>query len=136
MSEDKDQNSTSHHGFWLGMILGGLIGAAAAYWASTDDKDELKKDLLKKGKILLKNLDELKEEAQEKGTEIKEVVEEKVEKGVEEIPEVAQKAVRSVQGVADRAIGEIVKAAGDVENSAHRQARKFFLKQGKPLVKK
>lgn len=139
---NEEENSRTKSGFWLGVILGGLVGAVAAYLA-VDDKSELRKSLLKKGKILLDHLEDFKDEAVEKGEEVKKDVTEKISDvkeeirdKVEEIPEVAQEAVENVQEVANQAISQIVKAADKTEANAHKKARLFFLKKGKPLVKK
>lgn len=139
---DNDENK-GNIGFWLGVILGGLIGAAVTYLAAADDKDELKRNLIKKGKILLKNLGEFKEGVEEKGAEIKEdvvgrveEVREGIQEKAEEIPEVAQEAVEKVQEEANKAIANIVKAADKAEIQAHQKARNFFLSKGRPLAKK
>lgn len=139
---NEEENSRTKSGFWLGMILGGLVGAVAAYLA-VDDKSELRKSLITKGKILLDHLEDFKDEAVEKGEEIKEGVVEKikdvreeVQDKIEEIPEAAQEAVENVQEVANEAIAKIVKVADKTEANTHKKARLFFLKKGKPLVKK
>ncbi len=128
-------------GFWLGVVLGGVIGAAVAYLA-TEDKSQLRKNLIKKGKVLLEHWDDFKDDAADKGKEIqKEVVEkfddvkENIQDKVEELPDIAQEAVEKVQEEANRAITQIVKTADNAEVHAHQQARKFFLSKGKPLVK-
>jgi len=141
-----EENNTSGNGgssgFWLGVILGGVVGAAIAYLA-TEDKSQLRKNLIKKGKVLLEHLDDLKDDAADKGKEIqKEVVEkfddvkENIQDKVEELPDIAQEAVEKVQEEANRAITQIVKTADNAEVQAHKQARKFFLSKGRPLVKK
>jgi len=100
----------NHVDFWLGVVLGGLVGAALALFVATDDKDELKKNLLKKGKILLKHFGDLCKDVEEKGEEIKEGVVRKIEK--------------------------VKETANQTENQIHQKTRKFFLSKGKPLVKK
>jgi len=109
MSEEPE-NKSGHGGFWFGMILGGLIGAVLAVFATADDKDELKKNLLKKGKIFLKHLGDIREEVEEKGEDVKEGVVEK--------------------------LSEVKEAADKTETRIHQKARKFFLSKGRPLVKK
>ena len=141
-----EENHTSDrgggNGFWLGVVLGGVIGAAVAYLA-TEDKSQLRKNLIKKGKVLLEHWDDFKEDAERSGRKIEkkvsaefEEVKEEVQDRVEEIPAVAQEAVENVQETANKAITEIVRAADKAEVQAHHQARKFFLSKGRPLVKK
>jgi len=144
-SGEIEENNTGCNGgssgFWLGVILGGVVGAAIAYLA-TDDKSQLRKNLIKKGRVLLEHWDDFKEDAERSGRKIEkkvaaefEDVKEEVQGKVEEIPEVAQEAVENVQEEADKAIANIVKTADTAEIQAHQKARKFFLSKGKPLVK-
>lgn len=136
--EQKRQNS----GFLLGIVLGGIVGAAVAYLA-VDDKSQLRKNLIKKGKVLLNYLDDLKDDVADKGKEIQKEavkkfgdVKENIQDKVEELPGIAQEAVEKVQEEANKAIIQIVKTADKAEVQAHKQARKFFLSKGKPLVKR
>jgi len=63
-SGEIEENNTGCNGgssgFWLGVILGGVVGAAIAYLA-TDDKSQLRKNLIKKGRVLLEHWDDFKE---------------------------------------------------------------------------
>lgn len=136
MSDSSQEGNHNGNLFWLGMVFGGIVGATAAFLATADDENKIKRTLIKKGKTLLENLGEFKEDVEEKGEELKEEVQERVQEGMKEIPEVAQEAVENVQKAANSAISEIVKAADSAENSVHHEARKFFLKKGKPLLKK
>ncbi len=139
---DEPEKKSSNTGFLLGAILGGIIGATIAYLA-TDDKSQLRRNLIKKGKILLENLDDFREEAGERGKKIEKEVVKKIEEvkeelqdKIEQIPEVAQEAVETVQRAADKQVAKVVKVADKTENKLHQNARKFFLKKGKPLAKK
>jgi len=142
-TDDKDKGLNS--GFWLGMIFGGIVGAVVTYLA-TEDKSQLKKSLLEKGKILLEHWDDFKDEVEEKGKKLEKVekkfvgeleeTKEEAQEMIAEIPAVAQDAVERVQQEANEAIANIVKTADNAEIQAHRQARKFFLSKGRPLVKK
>ena len=143
--DEIEENTTELHGggsgFWLGAIFGGLLGAGIAYLV-TEDKSQLRKNLIKKGKILLEHWDDFKEDAEKSGRKIErraaaefEDIKEGVQEKVEEIPVVAQEAVEKVQEEADKAIANIVKTADTAEIQAHQKARKFFLSKGKPLVK-
>lgn len=140
--EENGAVEKNNSGFWLGAVLGGVIGAAVAYLA-VDDKSQLRKNLIKKGKVLLNYLDDLKDDAADKGKEIQkeavkkfEDVKENIQDKVEELPDITQEAVEKVQEEANRAITQIVKTADNAEVQVHKQARKFFLSKGKPLVKK
>jgi len=120
VSETPESSGGKSSGFLLGIILGAIVGAAAAYLA-TDDKSNLRKQLLKKGKVILDHWEDFKDDSSEKAQEIKEAVVEKVES----IPEAAQEVVENVKKTADK-----------VEMQTHKQARNFFLSKGKPLAKK
>lgn len=52
----------SDNSFLAGLVLGGVIGAGLAFVFGQEDKDELKKSLVKKSKTALKNLGEILEE--------------------------------------------------------------------------
>lgn len=143
--DETEENTAECHnggsGFWLGAILGGLLGAGIAYLV-TEDKSELRKNLIKKGKVLLEHWDDFKDDAEKTGRKIERKaaaefadIKEGVVEKVDEIPTVAQEAVEKVQEEADKAIANIVKTADSAESKAHRQARNFFLSKGKPLVK-
>lgn len=54
----------SDNSFLTGLVLGGMIGAGVAFLFGKDDKDELRKELVKKGKTALKNLGEILEEGE------------------------------------------------------------------------
>lgn len=143
--DEFEENQTESHsggsGFWLGAILGGLLGAGIAYLV-TEDKSQLRKNLIKKGKILLEHWDDFKDDAEKSGRKVEkrlvaefEDIKEGAQEKAEEIPVVAQEAVEKVQEEANKAIANIVKTADKAEIQAHQQARKFFLSKGKPLAK-
>lgn len=143
--DEIEENTTEGHGgsggFWLGAVLGGLLGAGIVYLV-TEDKSQTRKNLIKKGKVLLEHWDDFKDDAEKSGRKIEKKavaefadIKEGVAEKVDEIPTVAQEAVEKVQEEADKAIANIVKTADSAEIQAHRQARKFFLSKGKPLAK-
>lgn len=139
---DEVEQKNPNNGFLLGVVLGGIVGAAIAYLA-VDDKSALRKNLVKKGKILLDHLDDFKEDAEQKGMQIQkevvkriEEVKEEVADKVEQIPETTAAAVETIQKAADKEVARVVKVADKAENNLHQKARKFFLKKGKPVAKK
>jgi len=128
---DKEEGQVHHSsGFLIGLLVGGLLGAVAAYFAAADKED--KERLIAKGKELLGSIKDFGEEVKEKGERVVEEVKEKVE----DFPEAAQDAVESVQVAAKEAIAKITQVADQTENKARYPAKKFFLSRGKPLVKK
>ena len=56
--------------FLTGLLIGGLLGAAVAYVLGTEDKEELKRQLKKKGKLLLDSLDDFGEKAEKAGRQM------------------------------------------------------------------
>jgi len=86
MSENNEK--TDSHNFLLGMIIGGAIGAAVAYFFNSDDKEKAIKSIKEKAEVLLENFGELKEDLVDKTQEVKEAVEEKTQEIVEEVKEI------------------------------------------------
>lgn len=142
MSNDEGKNKV----FFTGLLVGGLLGAAAAYVLGTEDKEELKRQLKKKGKLLLDSLDDLGEKAEKAGKKVeRKIVKQSVviSKQVKQIPAIAEKTVENIGKVTERAMedtasamGNLQEAAGDNIKSTHKTIKKFFFKKGKPLVKK
>jgi len=103
MNENEERENS---GFWLGLFIGGLVGAAAGYLLSSEDKKKALDELKKKGKALLENVGEWKEEMIDKGEEVKKVVE-----------------------------GEIKETMKNL-NPKKKGFGKFFFKSGRSLIKK
>lgn len=153
MNNDFEEKNTSVD-FWLGLIIGGLLGGALTYLFAVDDKDEFKRSLIKKGKTLLNNLGELSKEAQQKSQELREKATEKIteiqneiqeeaqefqeeiEEKAQELPQLAQEAVTKVKEEANKAIQNIMETAEEIKNQSPQKSPKFFLSKGKPLIKK
>ena len=140
-----NQERENKGGFWLGLAIGGLVGAVASYFAVTDDKQRRK--LLKKGRQLLEGLEELGGDVVEKGGQITEQVTDKIEDVSEVVKEktpsvqkAAKKAVKQVKGLAEDAVQEVQGVAEDAAETAREikksALKRFFFKKGKPLVKK
>lgn len=68
-----DNDSQQGKGFLTGMILGGIIGAAAAYLLGGEDREKAKRILKQKGKLLLDSLDDFGDKVEDVGEEIKEL---------------------------------------------------------------
>lgn len=128
---DNEEGQVHHgSGFLIGLLVGGLLGAAAAYFAAADKED--KEGLVAKGRELWGNIKDFREGVGEKGEGVAEEVKEKEE----DFPDVAQDAVESVQVAAKEAIAKITQVAEKTENKARYPTRKFFLSKGRPLAKK
>ncbi len=138
MSEE--ENNTS--GFWLGMILGGAIGAVAGYLLSSKDKRQALEEIREKGKQLLENLGTFKDEIVEKGEKVKRVVEAEVEdiaSEMEGVPQAAKEAIEKVEKAAQEAvknISESVKTSNTYVDPRKKGFGKIFFKKGNALVKK
>lgn len=144
-----DENNESNNGFWIGLIVGGILGAGASYLLGIEDKEEAKKKLLQKGKWLLENFEEIGEKVEEKGEEIKEKateqvaeVKKEVEEKVKDLPEIAQEAVENVQKAAQEAVENIVNAVEEneevlvekpVKEKKASSGKRFFFKKGKQI---
>lgn len=100
MPEEKKKD-----GFLLGLVIGGLIGAAAAFLLDKEDSEKVKKIIQKKGKILLDSLEDFSEDTV---SDVKEKV--------QEIPETVSAKV------------------DDLEKSGKSSLRHFFIKAGKKLA--
>lgn len=135
MPDDQQEHG---NGFWIGLAVGGLLGAVGSYLATTDEKQ--RKLLIAKGKQLLENLEEFGESAIEKGEEIKEVVVDKaqkvekiIEKKAPEVQEMVQEKVEDasedIEEIAKEAIAKIASAT----QSAQKTGAKRFFSKGRAL---
>ena len=95
MSEANDKNE--NHGFLLGLIVGGAIGAAISYFLNSEDKEKALIALKEKAGVLLENFGEFKEDFVDKTQEIKEEVEEKTQEIIEEVKELPQTVKQTVE---------------------------------------
>ncbi|HUV72585.1 MAG TPA: hypothetical protein VMW25_06280 [Clostridia bacterium] len=118
---NKEEKNQEHSGFWLGMVLGGLLGAAGAFYAATEDKEELREKLVERAKWFLDNLDELKDRVGETGEELR-------EKAIE-LPEMIEEKSENIEEIAKEAIEKITSAT----QKAQKKGIKTFFSKGKPL---
>jgi len=140
-----NENENKGGGFWLGLAIGGLVGAVTSYFALTDDKQRRK--LLKKGKAIIEGLEDFGGDVVDRGEEIKDQVSDKIE-GVSEVVEekkpqvtkATKKAVKQIKAVASDAVEKIEDVAEGASDTAvgikKSVIKKFFFRKGKPLVKK
>ncbi len=148
---NEEENNTS--GFWLGMILGGAIGAVAGYLLSSKDKRQALEEIKEKGKLLLENLGTFKDEIVERGERVKKAVEMEVIEVAEEVKEAKEDFASEMEGVpqaAKEAIEKVEKAAQEAVKNISESVRtsnthvdprkkgfgKIFFKKGNALVKK
>lgn len=148
---NEEESSTS--GFWLGMILGGAIGAVAGYLLNSKDKRQALEEIKGKGRLILENLGDFKDEVVEKGERVKKVVvaevvdvaqevkeaKEAVAQEMEGVPEAAREAIEKVEKAAAEAVKNIsdsVKSSGSRIDPRKKGFGKIFFKKGEALVKK
>jgi gas vesicle protein len=92
------EEGTPPGGFWLGLMVGSLLGAVTAYLTVADAKD--KKKLIARGKEFLEKLEDFGQEIGEKGEELGKDVMETVSgigEKVEELPRLARPVVKAVK---------------------------------------
>ena len=109
---NEEENNTS--GFWLGLLIGGAVGAVAGYLFSNEDKKQALEEIKGKAKLLLENLGEIKDETLEKGKKVKKVIEAEVGEVVKEVKSGQDEIAKEVEGVpqaAKEAIDRVEKAA-------------------------
>lgn len=144
-----DENNENNNGFWIGLIVGGILGAGASYLLGIEDKEEAKKKLLQKGKWLLENFDEIGEGIKEKSLGVKDEavqkvneVKDEIEERVRDLPEIAEEAVENVQKAAEEAVENIVNAVEEneevlvekpVKEKTASSGKRFFFKKGKQI---
>jgi len=148
---NEEENNTS--GFWLGLLIGGAVGAVAGYLFSNEDKKQALEEIKGKAKLLLENLGEIKDETLEKGEKVKKVIEaevgevvkevksgqDEIAKEVEGVPQAAKEAIDRVEKAAQEAvknISESVKSSNTRIDPRKKGFGKSFFKKGNALVKK
>lgn len=149
----ENNSENENGGFWLGLLIGGAIGAAAGYLFSSEDKKKALLELKEKGRVLLENVGEWKDEAVGKGEVIKKVVEKKtaevakqagkeagiVKEEIKDTAEAAKEAIQRVEQVAKEAVEDIsqsVETSVKTFNPKKKGFGKFFFKKGQALIKK
>ncbi len=104
MSEDNDKNE--NHGFLLGLIVGGAIGAAISYFLNSEDKEKALNSLKEKAGVLMENFGEFKDGFADKTQEIKEAVEEKTQEVAKEIAQEVKEIPQIVKQSVEKAVEE------------------------------
>lgn len=106
---EEAKNEKSGSGFAIGFLFGAIAGAVLIFLFGTEKGKKFKKELQKKGKFSFKNLSELLEEFEEKGSEFKKKTEEitknlekKVESKSPEIKKVPEKGLDHIQKLQER----------------------------------
>lgn len=124
MSEEKRSS-----GFFNGLILGGLIGAALVWLNLTEDGKKTKKLLLKKGQKVIDDLPEKVKELEKQGEEFAQKAEEikqKLEAKARELtPEIKEKLKNS--------LAHIEKTQERGRQAAATARQRFFTRKGKKL---
>lgn len=119
MTEEKNENS-----FFSGLIIGGLLGAAVAFFVGKEEGKQLEKLLRKKGKILLDNLNEMSDD-----------VSESVNEKVEDVSQTVKKIPDLVVDQASEVKENLVQKSESVQKTGKTSLRRFFIKAGKKLAK-
>jgi gas vesicle protein len=112
------QDEKEGEGFLVGLILGSLIGAGLSLFFTGKEGRALRRLLLKKGKVFLKDVEKVKEESQEK---LNEQVERLNEETSEKLGDLSEKAGEKIE---------------TIEKTGRKTLGRFFLKAGKKLVQR
>lgn len=119
------RNEKNGSGFVIGFVLGAMAGAVLLFLFGTEKGKKLKEELQKKGKFSFKNLKELLEEFEERGTEFKKKagemtkkLEKKVESQAPEVKKAAEKGLTHIKKLQER---------------GRKIAGRFFKRNGKSL---
>ncbi|MCL5091116.1 MAG: hypothetical protein M1514_03845 [Patescibacteria group bacterium] len=137
-----NDNEEHSNGFWFGLAIGGLLGAAASYLATTDEVE--RKKLLKKGKLLLENLEEfggnVGEQVEEKVEKVTKLIEKKAPEMVEVASDTVGDTADDVKKIAQEAIEKITASVENLEKTAKKVEKKgfanVFLRGGRPVIKR
>ncbi len=121
-------------GFIIGLMIGGLIGAAAMFLFGTKKGEEVREDLRKKGEDILENLDGILKQLEEKSREVK--------KQAEKVKEqIAQKAGEVKENLSEEMTEKLDDTLAKIENLQDRGRevtanlrKKYFTKDGKKLA--
>lgn len=107
-----EQTKSAQSSFFSGIIIGSVLGALAALFL-TEDRDQLAKDIKKKGKQILRELPKVIEDFEEKGERVS-----------ADIVEKAEEVIESSQG------NEPMKSLG---KKGRDLTRRFFSRSGKKI---
>jgi gas vesicle protein len=91
-TNDQDKNS-----FFIGMIIGGIVGAFVALALLGDKDEEVRKNFKKKAKDVIKRLPGMLAQMEEKGKSAAEFIKDEVTGAVETAEPVVVKEIRQVR---------------------------------------
>lgn len=125
--------------FWTGLLVGGILGAAAGFFLGSDNKDDLKRKIKDKALDVWDNLGDFSNSVKDKALDIKDdVVEEAQDVGqqAEEVADIARQKIEAITVSAQQAVEqEVAQVKKAVDNNSGSFRKKFFFHKGRSLHK-
>ncbi|MFH0863489.1 MAG: hypothetical protein V1858_00155 [Candidatus Gottesmanbacteria bacterium] len=122
MSEDnKDSN-----GFWLGLLIGGFLGAAMLMLAGSKEGKKIIEQLLEKGENLGEELQEKLEDSGQKINEVKEATTTKINEVKEQV---GNETIERL----DNALAKLEEVQGQAQDATEKIRKRFFTQSGRKL---
>ena len=122
-----DQNRGN--GFFSGVILGGLLGAALVFLYGTKEGKKIKEELVKKGKEVIDDLPEIVSDLEKQGEEFAQKTEEVKKKLEEKAKEFSSEAKKKIGS----SLSHIEEAQQRGREAAATVRKHFFVRKGKKL---
>ena len=124
----KKQNAD---GFFKGFLLGALIGAGVVYFSATEEGKKNKEKIKKKGLEILKDLDKIADDLEDKGTN-----------WVKKVEDFSHQAKDKAELYSDKTKEKIAQSLDNIGIIQQRgrqladEARRYFTKDGRSLGKR
>lgn len=122
-----DQNRGN--GFFSGILLGGLLGAALVFLYGTKEGKKIKDELIKKGREVIDDLPDVVRDLEKQGEEFAQKAEEVKDKLEEKAREFSSEAKEKI----DSSLSHIEEAQKRGREAAATVRKHFFVRKGKKL---